>query len=65
MNQLTSLTGAPKKVKGTFNCSGNKLTALECELKKVGGDFLCEENAQPFVEEEIRATKNVKGNVLA
>jgi hypothetical protein len=38
---------------------------LECELKKVGGDFICEENAQPFIEEEIRVAKDVKGNVLA
>ena len=64
MNQLTSLTGAPKKVKGHFICSGNQLTTLECGLKKVGGDFICSENAVSFAEEDIRVAKNVRGNVI-
>jgi hypothetical protein len=41
---LTSLTGAPKKVKGSFNCSNNQLSSLDGAPKKVKGDFDCSGN---------------------
>jgi hypothetical protein len=42
-NQLTSLKGSPKEVRGIFNCKNNQLTSLLGAPKKVGS-FHCEEN---------------------
>ena len=41
---LTSLEGAPEKVKGDFICSSNQLTSLKGAPKEVGGDFICGSN---------------------
>jgi hypothetical protein len=62
---LISLEGAPKKVKGNFNCSGNQLSALDGTLKKVGGDFISGKNCQPFHDAQVRAVFNVKGNCIS
>ena len=43
-NKLTSLDGAPIKVKGNFNCSDNYLTSLEGGPEKVGRDYDCSKN---------------------
>ncbi|NBW56723.1 hypothetical protein EBR43_02845 [bacterium] len=43
-NKLTSLEGAPQKVKGSFDCRYNKLTSLEGAPQKVGGEFDCSYN---------------------
>ena len=43
-NQLTSLTGAPRKVGGYFRCSDNQLTSLNGAPQEVGGDFRCDNN---------------------
>ena len=41
-SNLTSLKGAPEKVRGFFNCSGfNKLISLEGAPREVGGNFDC------------------------
>lgn len=39
--ELTSLEGAPKKVKGSFDCSSNNLIDLEGAPDVVEGDFWC------------------------
>lgn len=43
-NQLTSLAGAPQKVRGSFYCQNNKLTTLEGAPQEVGGNFSCSGN---------------------
>ena len=43
-NQLTSLTGAPKRVGGIFECSRNQLTSLDGAPEKVDGFFDCSYN---------------------
>ena len=40
-NDLTTLEGCPKIVRGWFTCSSNKLTSLEHSPKIVEGDFGC------------------------
>jgi uncharacterized protein YjbJ (UPF0337 family) len=55
----TSLEGAPKKVEGNFNCTGNKLTSLEGAPEKVEGDFYCYINNLTSLE---GAPKKVEGN---
>ena len=43
-NLLTSLVGAPEKVKGSFWCENNRLTSLEGAPREVGRDFRCYNN---------------------
>ena len=43
-NQLTSLDGAPKTVKGNFFCRSNQITSLEGAPQTVGGSFSCSSN---------------------
>jgi hypothetical protein len=44
-NQITSLSGAPKKVlKGRFCCYSNKITSLKGAPEYVAGDFNCNDN---------------------
>lgn len=43
-NQLTSLEGAPQKVRGDFWCYDNLLTSLEGAPREVGKSFRCEYN---------------------
>ena len=40
-NNLTSLRGSPKYVKGDFYCNENNLKSLEFAPKIVKGDFVC------------------------
>lgn len=40
-NQLTSLKGSPRIVRGTFKCVGNRLTSLEGAPEIVGETFDC------------------------
>jgi len=44
VNNLKSLSGAPKEVGGNFSCLYNNLTSLKGSPKEVGGDFNCFEN---------------------
>jgi hypothetical protein len=44
-NSLTSLEGAPQKVRGDFACSWNSLTTLEGAPQEVGGKFRCQNNS--------------------
>jgi len=41
---LTSLRGAPRSVRGFFNCGNNKLTSLKHCPTIIQGDFYCYEN---------------------
>ena len=41
LNNLTSLEGAPREVRGNFWCRDNKLTSLEGAPRKVSGGFAC------------------------
>ena len=43
-NRLTSLEGAPRKVKEYFNCGNNQLTSLDGAPQSVGGSFDCSNN---------------------
>jgi len=43
-NRLTSLEGAPRRVKEYFNCGNNQLTSLEGAPQSVGGSFDCSSN---------------------
>lgn len=38
---ITSLQGAPQKVGGDFDCSGNNFTSLKGAPQEVGGSFYC------------------------
>ena len=60
-DQLTSLEGSPKEVRGSFSCSDNKLTSLEGSPKEVGGDFYCHNNPGKFTKEDVRKVCNVNG----
>ena len=44
VHNLTSLKGAPKEVKGDFDCSHNNLTSLKGAPEKVKGYFDCNNN---------------------
>ena len=44
-NRLTTLDGAPQKVKVYFHCSNNALTSLEGAPQNVGRNFNCSNNA--------------------
>ncbi len=41
---LEKLTGSPKVVTGSFDCSRNKITSVAFGPHNVGGDFLCSYN---------------------
>ena len=43
-NRLTSLEGAPRRVKEYFNCGNNQLTSLDGAPQSVGGSFDCSNN---------------------
>ena len=58
-NQLTSLTGAPKRVDGGFYCNNNQLTSLTGAPENVGEDFYCEYNQLTHL---TGAPKHVGGN---
>jgi len=57
--QLTSLEGAPKEVKGDFECYGNNLKNLKYTPKVVQGDFICSTND---IATFIELPKIVNGN---
>ena len=44
-NQLETLAGTPRWVRGNFTCTSNQLTTLEGSLNSVGGDFWCFNNS--------------------
>ena len=60
-NQLTSLEGGPKEVRGDFYCNNNQLTSLEGAPQKVGGDFDCDNNQLTSLE---GAPKEVGGDFV-
>jgi hypothetical protein len=57
-NKLTSLEGAPQKLRGYFDCSRNELTSLKDAPQEVGGSFYCSENELTSLE---GAPREVKG----
>lgn len=54
---LTSLEGAPKVVKGDFDCSFNNLVSLKHSPKVVEGDFDCIANALTSLKEGPEVVK--------
>ena len=62
-NQLTSLKGAPKEVKGTFSCRDNKLISLEGAPTYIGGSFDCEGNPTKFLKKDVQRVSEVEGNI--
>jgi hypothetical protein len=44
-NNLTTLIGSPKIVRGTFNCSSNKLSTLQYSPNLCGGSYVCDRNS--------------------
>ena len=44
-NQLETLAGTPRYVRGNFMCTNNQFTTLEGSLNRVGGDFWCFNNS--------------------
>ena len=59
---LTSLKGSPKEVKGTFNCGHNKLTSLEGAPSIVDGHFVCRDNYELTSLEGVhKIIKEIKG----
>ena len=66
-NQLTSLAGAPQKVRGSFYCQNNKLTTLEGAPQEVGGSFYCDTNQLTTLEgapQEVGGNFSCSGNPL-
>ena len=59
-NMLTSLKGAPHKVRDNFDCSGNELTTLEGAPKEVGEAFICYGNKVKFTEEDVDVVCNAQ-----
>ncbi|MCG3771349.1 MAG: hypothetical protein JW384_02534 [Nitrosomonadaceae bacterium] len=58
-NQLTTLVGAPKTIKGDFRCYLNELTSLVGAPQSVGGGFDCEDNQLTTL---VGAPKTVGGS---
>ena len=61
-NRLTSLKGAPERVKQFFMCNDNLLTSLEGAPENVAS-FYCFNNKVQFTEEDVRKVCKVEGRI--
>ncbi|NJO91271.1 MAG: hypothetical protein HC831_21635, partial [Chloroflexia bacterium] len=61
-NNLTSLKGAPRIVRGSFDCSFNKLTNLSDGPAKVSGDYFAERNPLALITKDNFKT-SLKGTL--
>ncbi len=59
LNELESLEGSPKVVRGNFNCSDNQLTSLEFSPEEIGNNFNCSNNKLTSLKGNIKLIKNI------
>ena len=63
-NQLKSMQGLPKIIKGDFMVDGNKLEDLDGSPEEVEGDYYIKRNNKKFTVDEVKKVCNVGGRIV-
>jgi hypothetical protein len=57
--------GAPDRIGGDFECTGNKITSLDGLPKLIMGNFICNfDHEFKITEDDVRRRSEVEGRVM-